>query len=408
MKYRNDIRKDPAAQASRPDRTKDRTGRPRRYARVLVPIALLLLAVVVAGALIATRPQVAPKPVVERSWTVAAVPAEPTDIRPVRRFYGTIVAPRQVDIRSEVAGKVQATSGKFVEGGIVRAGDLLVEVDPFDYETRLRETEADIKGTRALIVRDKERIALLRRDVARREKLRGSGAGSEKTLDDARLTLSQALQTQIERENALTRLEVEKERIERSLDDTKVTAPADGFLVGVTTAIGKYVAVGETLAKLVPAESLEARFHVGSGAFNRFLAGGSYRDVDAKVMWAGQEYDAVLDRVESEVTTASGGIEVFARINGLDLDTNLRPGAFVEVLVPGALYTGVVRLPEEAIHGGDTVYAVVDGRLQPRRVEVVGRDGSDAFVRGDFETGDRLVVTRFPEIGPGLKVREES
>jgi membrane fusion protein, multidrug efflux system len=404
MKLRNDIRKDIAERMTRPGRD----GRLRRSAKVLVPVAFLLLAVVIAGFLIATRPQVAPKPVAERSWTVAAIPAEPVDIRPIRRFYGTIVAPRRVDIRAEVAGKVQATSGKFVEGGIVRAGDLLVEVDPFDYDTALRETEADIKGTQALIAREEERIKLLRRDVARREKLKGSGAGSEKTLDDSRLTLTQALQTQIERGNKLEKLEVERERIRRSLDDTKITAPADGFLSDVTTAIGKYLTVGDTLAKLVPATGLEARFHVGSGAFTRFLSGGSYRDVAVTVLWAGQEHKATLSRVESEVTTASGGIDVFARIEGLTLDTNLRPGAFVEVLVPGALYAGVVRVPEEAVHGGDTVYAIVDGRLSPRRVEIAGRDGSDAFVRGDFQPGDRLVVTRFPEIGPGLKVRERS
>lgn len=404
MKHANDIRKDLMERATR----LGKDGRLRRYARVLVPIAFLLLAVLIAGILIATRPQVAPKAVAERSWTVAAVSAEPTDIRPVRKFYGTIVAPRRVDIRSEVAGKVQSTSGKFVEGGIVQAGDLLVEVDPFDYETAQRETESDIKGTRAMIAREDERIRLLRRDVARREKLKGSGAGSEKTLDDSRLTLTQALQTQIERENKLEKLEVERERIKRSLDDTKITAPADGFLVDVTTAIGKYLTVGDTLAKLVPATGLEARFHVGSGAFTRFLSGGSYRDVKATVLWAGQEYSAVLNRVEGEVTTASGGVDVFARIEGLTLDTNLRPGAFVEVLVPGALYKGVVRVPEEAVHGGDTVYAIVDGRLIPRRIEIAGRDGSDAFIRGDFKPGDRLVVTRFPEIGPGLKVRERS
>jgi multidrug efflux pump subunit AcrA (membrane-fusion protein) len=124
------------------------------------------------------------------------------------------------------------------------------------------------------------------------------------------------------------------------------------------------------------------------------------------VLWAGERFDAVLDRIESQVTTASGGIDVFARIQGLSVATSLRPGAFVEVLLPGALYTGVVRVPEEAVHGGDTVYAIVDGRLVPRQVELIARDGSDAFVRGAFAPDDRIAATRFPEIGPGLKVQE--
>jgi multidrug efflux pump subunit AcrA (membrane-fusion protein) len=151
---------------------------------------------------------------------------------------------------------------------------------------------------------------------------------------------------------------------------------------------------------------MEARFQVGSAAFTRFLAGGSYRDVAPTVVLAGARKPAVHDRIESQDTTASGGNDVFARIQGLSAATDLRPGAFVEVLVPGALYENVVRVPEEAVHGGNTVYAIVDGRLQPRTVELVARDGKDAFVRGDFKAGDRLAATRFPEIGPSLKVRE--
>jgi len=403
MKHGKEIRKDLVERVSH-------FGRPgllRRSAKVLVPIALLALGAVIAAALIATRPQVAPKPVVEKTWTVAAISATPSDIRPVRKFYGTVVAPREVDIRPEVAGKVRSVGPNFVEGGIVRKGDLLVDIDPFDYDALMRETESDIKGTRAMIERDAERIALMKRDVRRREKLQGSGYASEKVLDDARMTLSQAEQQQIERQNKLEKLEVELERVQRSLADTRITAAADGFLQGVTAAIGKYVTVGDTLATLIPASGLEARFHVGSGAFQRFLADGSYRDIEATVVWSGEKYDAVLDRVESELTTASGGIDVFARIEGLSIDTSLRPGAFVEVLVPGELYTGVVRVPEEAVHGNDTVYTIVGERLEPQRVELVGRDGSDAFVRGELAPGDRLVVTRFPEIGPGLKVREQ-
>ena len=63
-----------------------------------------------------------------------------------------------------------------------------------------------------------------------------------------------------------------------------------------------------------------------------------------------------------------------------------------------------VRLPESALHGGDTVYAVVGEHLAAREVEVVVRTGREVLVRGDFAPGDRIVTTRFPEIGPGVRV----
>ena len=71
---------------------------------------------------------------------------------------------------------------------------------------------------------------------------------------------------------------------------------------------------------------------------------------------------------------------------------------------PDRIYAGVVRLPERALHRGDTVYAVVDDRLEPRVVEVVVRSGEEIFVRGDLAPDDRIVTVRFPEIGPGVRV----
>lgn len=376
----------------------------KRVIMVVVPLAIIAVGVAIAGFLIATKPEVAAKPVVERVWTVAAQPATVQDIRPERRFYGRIVAARQIEIRPEVSGRVLEIGPNFVEGGLVKKGDPLVRIDPFDYEAKLKEIQADLKGTRSMLERDAERIELLQRDVDRRKRLQGKGHTSEKALDDAKLAVSDARQQEIDRQNKLERLEVDRARTQRDLEDTRITAPFDGFLVGVTTAVGKFVNRGDTIAKAIPAERLEARFLVSNAEFTRFLADGNYRNLTSKVSWAGQQYEAVLDRIESEVTTASGGVEVFARIQDVDLNTNLRPGAFVEVLVPGPVFESVLRVPEEALYGNDTVYRVVQGRLDPRKVQVVARDGSDLLIRGTFEPNDRIVTTRFPEIGPGLKV----
>ena len=377
----------------------------RRVLLVAVPIAIIALGVAVAAFLIATRPEVAAKPVVEKIWTVAATPAAVVDVQPERRFYGRIVATRQIEVRPEVSGRVLEIGPNFVEGGLVRKGDLLVRIDDFDYQAKLREITADLKGTRGMLERDAERIELFRRDVDRRAKLQNRGHTSAKALDDAKLSLSNAIQQKIDRENKAERLEVDLTRVQRDLQDTSVRAPFDGFLVDVTTAVGKFVNVGDTIAKSIRADRLEARFHVSNAAFTQFLADGNYRNIKAKLLWAGQTYEAVLDRIESQVQTASGGVEVFARIDGVTVNTNLRPGAFVEVLVPGPVFKSVVRIPEEALYGNDTIYQIVQNRLQPRKVELVTRDGKDLLIRGSFEAGDRIVTTRFPEIGPGLKVK---
>jgi RND family efflux transporter MFP subunit len=377
----------------------------KRFLMLALPLLIVALGVLITVYLVSTRPEVAAKPVRERVWTVAAVPAVAEKVQPEQRFFGRVVAGRETEVRAEVSGKVVEVGATYLEGGVVREGDLLVRLDPFDFDAKLREIKADLTAAEGMIARDEEQVEIAARDVVRRKKLSGRGHVSQKALDDAMLRLSEAQQRAIERRNRIEQLAVAHDRAERDLQDTRIVAPFGGFLVDVATAPGKFVNVGDKIAKAINAERLEVRFLVGNDRFNSFLSDGNYQRVQAKVLWAGKGYDAVLDRVEGEVQAASGGVEVFARLTDINAATNLRPGAFVEVTVPGPAYDGVIRLPEQAVYGGNTVYCIVDGRLDARTVTIAAQIGNDVLIRGDFSEQDRIVTTRFPEVGPGLKVR---
>ena len=162
-------------------------------------------------------------------------------------------------------------------------------------------------------------------------------------------------------------------------------------------------------------DRLEVRFHLSDGEFGR-LAGGKPGENgmagrDAYVLWRVGErdlvYPAMIDRIGGEIDAASGGIRAYASVaSGAD-GVPLRPGAFVEVVLADQLLKGAVVLPESALHQGHTVYVENGGRLEARAVKMLLRAGAEIFVRGDLATGERVVVTRFAEIGPGLMVRTE-
>jgi RND family efflux transporter MFP subunit len=408
----------------------------KRILKIALP--LIILAVATAGAvkLQTTKPELTPKAPVEKVRPVSAVEAAPSDVQPELRVFGEIVAGREVEMRPLVAGRVVEAGPDFVEGGVLKRGDLLVAIDPFDYNARVtdrtaavaearakyKEIEAELKAYRTLLVRDREQVALRKRDVKRREKLVRGGITSEKALDDARLILSEQQQKVTERKKGIEqhkarmeqqravieRLEVEGRQARRDLEETRLTAPFGGFIVDVGTEIGKRVSEGDRVARLIDANRLEARFHLSNDQFGRLLKAGGYRGRPARVLWRiggeAHSFDATIERIRGEIDPASGGVDMFARIRASGPETGLRPGAFVEVYLTDRLYRNVVRLPESALHGDDVVYVAAEGRLVARRIELVLRLGNDVLVRGPFEPGDRVVTTRFPEIGPGLRV----
>ena len=409
----------------------------RKLARFGVPLLILAVSAGVAGYLKVTRSTISPTPPTERVWTVATQVATITNIRPEVRLFGEIVSGRTVDLRAEVAGKIVQATANLVEGGTVRAGEVVAHIDPFDYEAavrqreaelveargRLRELEAQIEGARSLLKGDVEQVALRRRDVERRAQLKGSGAGTAKAADDAQLALSEAEQRRIDRAKeisrleavmdqqraAIDRLEVALLRAKRDLSQSRIIAPFGGFLQSVETVEGKWVNTGDRVARLIDADRLEAKFYVSRGQFRRLMAGGGFEARPARVSWRGRAdgrpYTAFIDRVGSEIDPATGGVNLYARIETGGTATVLRPGAFVEVQIADRVYERVVRLPATAVYDDTRIYVVRDGRLEAKSVDIVARVGGDVLIAGAVAEGDRIVTTRFPEIAPGLKVR---
>jgi RND family efflux transporter MFP subunit len=408
----------------------------RLFLKIIVPVLVLVVASVGAYALVKSRPEPERRAAPEKSWVVQTEIARIGDERPDLKLFGEVVAGRKVDLRPLVAGRIVEVGSGFLEGGVVRKGALLVAIDPFDYEAdvaeknaeldearaRLQEFRAELRGVRALLKHDKTQIEIRRRDVARREKLRGSGASSVKALDDSRIALIDNEQRVVDRERAVStwvskiaqqkaaiaRLGVALRRAERDLEETRLVAPFDGFLLNVEAEVGKRIGTGDRVANLIDAGRLEVRFHVSNAKFAQLRAEEGYVGREARVFWRGENtskpFEAVLEREGSEIETASGGVSLYARLRGIGPETTLRPGAFVRVEVAGRAYRNVVRLPETVLYNGDTLYVVVDDRLEARETTVLMRIGTEILVRGGVSAGDRVLTTRLAEVGTGVRV----
>ena len=408
---------------------------PRRALRIVLPLVVIVAAIAVFSWLEATKPNLARTDPGERVWPVAAVEVVVDDWQPSLRVFGEIVSGREVDLRALVAGPIVEVGETLMEGGIVRAGDLLVAIDPFDYQATLDEDMArhaeaaarldEYLTSQELEVRaldgDLDQQRMYARDLARAEALRPAGNVSEKAVDNAAIALSRQRQQVLMRHKAIDtmtakmaqqsavidQLAVAVRRARRDLVRARMKAPFAGFLLEARAAIGQRLGVGELVARLVVANELEARIHVSDAQFGRLLTEGPIVGRPASVIWrAGSTtitVDAVLKRSGARIDAASGGVDLYARLVDSGLETALRPGAFVEVELADRRYRQVVRLPESALHG-DTVYAIVDGRLRPRQVEVAAYDGEDVLVRGDVQPGEQVLITRLTELAPGLKV----
>lgn len=423
---------------SEPSVAVDQPRRALRFARMaLLPLLVLAAAVAAFAAMMATRTAILPTPPEERVWAVATAIAEPETLRPRIPLFGQTVSGRSVDLRPLVAGRIAAVGPDFREGGYVEQGALLIVIDPFDFETArtlrtadlaearagLNEVEADLASARDQLREDRRQLDLLDREVDRRRQLRGRGAVSQKAVDDAELALSRQQQAASQRRNAVARFTARVERqqaairraetalvrAERDLAETRLTAPFAGWLIDIGAEIGKQVGTAESVARLVDSNRLEIGLTIPNDLFGELDAEGGVIGRRLEAVWrtgsTARSFPARIARFHGEIDAASGGIAAFASLESLTEDRRLRAGAFVELFLEGPELVDAVRLPNAAVFDGNTVYRIsADDRLEAVEVRVRASEGESLLVQGPLKDGQRIVVTRFPEIAPGVKV----
>ncbi|MHA1545592.1 MAG: efflux RND transporter periplasmic adaptor subunit [Alphaproteobacteria bacterium] len=415
--------------------------RSRSLARLLfqaiLPVALIAAAVFGFVQLKASKPPAAHRKAVERVWPIDVVRVAYATHRPILTKYGEVVAGRKVTLRALVAGKVARVGKGLREGGVVKKGQMLLAIDRFEYElarneakaileenqAKLAETQARLALETSALARAREQLEIALKDRARTKTLVERRAVSAKTLEDRDLLVSQrrqaielrqnnrAIQTaRLDQQKAInTRLELALNRAMRNLTDTDLRAPFDAYVSNVTAQAGRYLTRNDTVAELNDVAGLEVRFSIADAEFARINQSGT-PVIGSKlaVRWHGGgviiERAGIVERVGAAISADTGGVEVFARLYDDGANTVFRPGAFVEISLPDRSYPGSVRLPETALYGGTLVYVAVDGRLEARTVTVVGANGGDLFVTGDFTTGDAVMTTRLSQAGVGVKV----
>ena len=173
--------------------------RSRRTLKIVLPLVTLVGAVLAVGYLQATKPEIERTRPAEQERPIAAATVRIADIQPSIAAFGEVVAQRDVELRALVAGPVVAVGENFVNGGTVRAGELLVEIDPFEYRATVTEAEAALVEARALLAEtvaelgaeeaglaeERTQLALAERELGRRQDLLAKGTAAQKAVDDA-------------------------------------------------------------------------------------------------------------------------------------------------------------------------------------------------------------------------------
>ena len=447
----------------------NRSGSIGRVLRFLGPPAVLLAGIGGFVALARSRehpePRVAetPPPLVET--VVVSETADAFDLE----ADGVVVPFRSVTLAAEVEGRVVNKSENCRAGKTVKAGELLLRIDPATYQLQVKrltsereqalasldELAVQVANAEASIAITKEEVALRQADFLRIAELEKRGVSTQQAHDAARRDelISRTALVKLENEKRL--LQAQQARLEQvvelsevqlaqaslDLERTEIRAPADGVIVSVSVEEQGYLRKGDAILDFEDTSAVEVRASLEMRALAWMRAHWESPDgqtpgpydippvpVTLTYELFGNTYSwhGVLSRVDGigvdeRTRTIPCRVlidkprDVSLRNGNADLPVAAPPalirGMYVKVLLHTTPSEPLLSVPEIAVRPGSTVWAVRDGKLEhfklPAARVVRGAVLVSRHVTG-LRPGDQVVVSPLPVATEGMAVRADA
>ena len=376
--------------------------------KIILPIAVLIIGVIGAYALVKSREVVQPEPTEAPPPLVRVQSIYPTDFQLIVPAQGTVAPRTQTTLISQVAGQIIEVSPAFANGGFFEKGDVLLTIDPRDYEVAVAQAQVQVAQAKLRLAREEEEA-----EIAREEwKRLGNGEPTDLVLrkpqiDEARATIAAA-------EGALMRANLNLQR-------TQIRAPYPGRVRTKNADVGQYVNPGSPLGQIYAIDYAEVRLPVPDDQLAYLDLPLSFRnnphhnsgpDVRFHATFAGREhtYMGRIVRVEGEIDARSGMIALVGRVDNpyRQRDNNTPPlavGLFVTAEILGHRAENVVVIPRAALRGKNRVLVVTGNRLYYRNIDILRADAEKVVVRSGLKSGEQLCVSPIDTVVDGMRVR---
>lgn len=325
---------------------------------------------------------------------VTTAQAQPGDIPVLLDMVGRAEAYESVTLKSRLDGQVASVA--YTEGQPVKAGQLLLQLDPADYQARLLQAEANV-------ARAEVQLAKAKADFERYTSLKARGFISEEKLNEVRTTEAAAHATL-----KADRAALELARLQLSY--TSIKAPFAGIVGARLVFPGSAVKINDTaLAVVNRVAPLYVSFALPEKHLGNVRQAMNKGALKVNVGLPGRKDEWIPGSarfIDNAVDAATGTIQMKAILE--NKDGKLVPGQFLNVSLALEKIQGAVLIPNEAVQqgqNGNFLYVVkAENTVEPRQIEVsTSVKGQSAIAKG-LAAGETVVLDGQLRLAPGAKI----
>jgi membrane fusion protein, multidrug efflux system len=311
----------------------------------------------------------APPPAV----TVSVKIIEPQQLEKKIYATGTILANEEIDLRSEIAGRI--TKINFTEGGSVSKGSMLLKIN-----------DADLQAKLTRLVAEKE---LAEREERRQHTLLDTKLASEREYDAA--------------DSRVKTLNADIQLIKSEIAKTEIRSPISGVIGLRWVSNGSYVTSSTPIARVQQLDQVKIDFSVPE-KYGALLKKNS--DITFSIAGSEREYQGKVYAIEPKIELATRTVKV--RGIAQNKDRSLLPGAFAKVMLILDRFDHALVVPTESVIPeltGQKVYVYSKGVAQSRKVTTGIRTDSAIEILEGLMAGDTVITTGLLQVKDKMSVK---
>jgi multidrug efflux system membrane fusion protein len=376
--------------------------------KIVLPFAIIASAIALSLIMFLLKP--APEKLIspETALAVETQMLEKTSAQLYIQSQGTVLPRTRTALISEVSGAVLEVSPEFVVGGVFQAGDVLMQLDPTDYQVALHRAEARLISMNAKLSFEQARSAQAKKEWA----MTGRPSTEAPLLALRKPYLAEA-------EANVIQAQAEVKQAQQKLNKTTIRAPYAGMVSEKMADVGQFVATGSKLGEIFAIDYAEVRLPMTKRDLAKLDSaaisdGQSSPAVTLRASVGGTEveWNALLVRSEGVVDQRNRAQYLIAQVDDpyniqrRHQKPALLMGSFVRAAIAGKKLDDIFALPRHALLEGDNVAAVdADSRLRLKKVEKTFGDDQFYYIDNGLEEGVEVIVSAVGIAIDGMRVK---
>ncbi|MBL4672637.1 MAG: efflux RND transporter periplasmic adaptor subunit [Arenicella sp.] len=386
-----------------------------RFKPFLLGVGIILGAIVVVFALKALKPQTEKEETTKPPLMVRTVIASHKEQVVFSTFQGDVRAKTDIELVTQVTGKVMLVSDKFIEGGEFKAGETLLQIDDADYLVALKSAQASVASAQVDIDIERATAATNAKEWLDLQ---------DKPIEEANpLRLNKP---QIDRANA--RLDAAKAELAAAMlnyNRTKISAPFDGRIMSKSAELGQFMARGSSIGRVFATQTMEVRIPMTDVQISELgltlgysarAAGTDGLPATVTVLFGAEQHlwqgfvksvDASVDSTTRLFFATVAVDNPFKQHAGQTVP--LVPGLFVDVQLSSPNKLSGLQVPRTALRNGNQVYVYQDDKLRFKNVKTVYTSREMVILSEDTNSelvlGDAVITSPVPGAYEGMPIK---